>query len=466
MGDMDNKEKRDEKSKENFTFLTEEIKEKAINKKLLVKWIIIIAVMGLIFGIISAVSYTVGVHHMKDIIYTKSASQVSFSEDEIPESEIDDDTPGTISVDSIAEEDLSDKNSANVEDEKDNAEEKAEPAVINNINNIVEKVDIGISDYEQLYSYLYEVASEGEKSIVTVTSVASDTDWLSNSYENETMGFGTVIADNRKELLILVDREIMNGANNTYVKFADGTSIEATEKKYDPNIGMSIIAVPLDKISDRAMAEISMAKFGSSRETAIMGKSVIAIGAPMGVKGSIAYGMVTSASSLVQFADTDSHILTTNIYGSTQGSGLLLNLKGEIVGIITNEHRIDGAENLISAYGISDIKKSIERMSNSQDRAYLGVYAIDVSDDIKKDLKIPQGAYVTEIDLDSPAMDCGIQSGDVITMIGTSKIESFSDFKKIMNQSQPGDETVITVSRYAMGKYTEMTLDVTFGLLE
>lgn len=40
--------------------------------------------------------------------------------------------------------------------------------------------------------------------MVTVTGVVSDVDWFDNTYENRTDG-GLIVADNGKELLILVD---------------------------------------------------------------------------------------------------------------------------------------------------------------------------------------------------------------------------------------------------------------------
>jgi serine protease Do len=82
------------------------------------------------------------------------------------------------------------------------------------------------------------------------------------------------------------------------------------------------------------------------------------------------------------------------------------------------------------------------------------------------ELGIPAGAYVTEIEMDSPAMGVGIQSGDVITKIGTTEILSFSDYKSVMSKSQPGDTAVVTVMRYAKGEYTEMNFELVLDKLQ
>ena len=63
--------------------------------------------------------------------------------------------------------------------------------------------------------------------------------------------------------------------------------------------------------------------------------------------------------------------------------------------------------------------------------------------------------------LDSPALNAGIQSGDVITRLGTAEISSYRDYMEQMMKYQPGDEAVITVQRYSKGEFQEMTFEVT-----
>ena len=53
------------------------------------------------------------------------------------------------------------------------------------IRDRVERVELGISDYQSLYGELSSLAQEVSKSLVTVIGTTSDTDWLNNPYENE-----------------------------------------------------------------------------------------------------------------------------------------------------------------------------------------------------------------------------------------------------------------------------------------
>lgn len=71
-------------------------------------------------------------------------------------------------------------------------EEEKESAPI--ASTVVQKVDMSVSDYQKLYSNLYKLAQDGAKSMVTVTGVVSDVDWLNNTYENKGQTAGLIVA--------------------------------------------------------------------------------------------------------------------------------------------------------------------------------------------------------------------------------------------------------------------------------
>ncbi len=72
---------------------------------------------------------------------------------------------------------------------------------------------------------------------------------------------------------------------------------------------------------------------------------------------------------------------------------------------------------------------------------------------------MPMGAYVINVDPDSPAMSAGIQSGDVITKIGTENIINYDDYSQAVSELTAGVDTVITVQRFSRGSYTELTFE-------
>ena len=89
----------------------------------------------------------------------------------------------------------------------------------------------------------------------------------------------------------------------------------------------------------------------------------------------------------------------------------------------------------------------------------MGIIGTSVTEEVSETQNMPLGAYVINVDPDSPAMGAGIQSGDVITKVGTENILDYEDYSNAISQLSPGIDTVITVQRFSRGTYTELTFE-------
>ena len=58
---------------------------------------------------------------------------------------------------------------------------------------------------------------------------------------------------------------------------------------------------------------------------------------------------------------------------SQNAGGVLFNLQGQVIGIITNSKSATDMKNMVCAYGITELKRHIEKMSNGEKFAYLGL---------------------------------------------------------------------------------------------
>lgn len=159
--------------------------------------------------------------------------------------------------------------------------------------------------------------------------------------------------------------------------------------------------------------------------------------------------------------DSDYKLLMTDIYGSSNATGILVDLDGMVVGILDHDNKSSDMPNLLTAYGITELKKTIEKMSNNKERGYLGVYGCDVPQEVAEDteIQIPAGAYIKTIEMDSPAMAAGIQSGDVITRAGDAEIATYNELLQVLDDLQPEDVLTLTLSRQGR----EMQVEVTLG---
>lgn len=192
----------------------------------------------------------------------------------------------------------------------------------------------------------------------------------------------------------------------------------------------------------------------------------MALGSPMGSIHSIGYGMITSAGIILPMTDRNYRLIQTDISGSQNASGVLFDLQGQVVGIITNGKTGSDMRNMISAFGIAELRRIVEKMSNASPIAYMGISGVDVTREANQELGVPYGAYVENIDMDSPAMRAGIQRGDIITMIDDTTIVSFGNYSNTLMAMIPGQTVTVTVKRQVQEEYKEMSFNIELGEVE
>ena len=421
---------KDFEQNQDFEYIKEKMKERPINKKKLMKRTFITATMAVIFGVLACFTFFV-----LEPVFSNFLSP----EEEPQPIEIPEDTNEMLPEDMMIDDSGTTQST---------------------LESTTETEDEEIENYKTLYQKIYELANSTMKSMVTVTGVSSDVDWFNNPYESKGQTSGMLIANNGKELLILVNKSILDEAEDIHVTFYDGSISTAEVKQTDSNTGLAVIAVTLDQVKKETMDSISISKLGSSRPNNLLATSVIALGRPYGTTESVAYGMITSKDTILNLTDYNYELITTDIYGSENATGILINLSGEVIGIINQKHNKDDLKNLISAFGISQLKQTIERMSNGREEAYLGITGTDVTNEANQTLGVPLGAYVTGIIMDSPAMKAGIQSGDIITQINEIDIQSFSEFMDMIMGMNPNDNVNIVIKRQGKDEYREISIPI------
>lgn len=421
--------------KQDFDFMKEKIKDRPVNKKKLLRRTIITASMAVIFGLVACLTFLVLEPLFSNWLYPEEEpQQVTFPPEE----------------DEMLPEDML-VGETQTEEETAAAEWNPQPV----------ELELEVEDYQTLYDKLYTLAQENSKSIVTVTGVTSDLDWFNNPYENRDRTSGVIVANTGREYLVLVDQKRIETVESIQVTFRDGAQAGAVLKKADPITGLAIIGVAQGQLDDEALGQIAVATLGSSNNPNVLGSPVLILGSPYGNSNSIAYGMVTSMGNILHLPDSIYKLVTTDIYGSPDASGVILNMRGQVIGMVNGSFNAEGMENQISAIGISELKNVIERLSNGKDQAHIGIYGTDVTLQAQEELKVPLGAYVTEIELDSPAMQAGIQSGDIVTRLNGETVTSYGDYISQLGHVTAGSTATLTVMRQGQSEYHELDIEVT-----
>ena len=210
------------------------------------------------------------------------------------------------------------------------------------------------------------------------------------------------------------------------------------------------------------MSTLAAAPLGNSYG-AKQGDPIMALGSPMGYSDSMAFGMLTSVSNEVSAWDSDYTLLTTDIVGTKEGSGVLLNLDGEIIGVILQSY--SGGSNMVTCVGVSEIAGLMETLSNNKDRPYIGIRGQAVTEEIADKTGIPVGIYVSEVQVDSPAMLAGCMNGDVITEMEGKTVKNIEEYSRMLQECKPGETVKVTAMRKGPEGYTEIVFDVTVGAL-
>lgn len=433
------------RNQDNTDFMKETIKQRPLNRKKLVRRTLITAAMAVIFGMVACFTFLLLEPVISNRLYPEEEPQTVVLVEEMEENEI------------LPEDMIVDESQMQPENTETPALEDEQ------IAQVLSEMKLGVDDYISLLSDVREVAKEARNSIVTVVGVTSDVGWLDNEYESEGAVSGVIVADNGKELLILANVSSIKDADSLKVAFADEQEYQAAIKKKDNNTGLAIISISKSTIQSSTLEMAKTAVLGTSGSS-LVGSPVIALGRPMGTEGSICYGNVTSAGNMIKLPDSNYKYMTTDIYGSINASGVIINLKGQVVGIIDMAHNSSDMKNLINAVGITELKKVVESLSNDSDIAYFGIYGTDVTQEANLEMGVPYGAYITEIDMDSPAMDAGIQSGDVIIKLDETEINNYQELVKALLLKDPDNVVKIELMRQGPDGYTEMELTATLGL--
>lgn len=432
---MDYEGNAEEKNKESTNFISETIKERPVNKKKLVRRTIVTVFSAVVFGMVACFTFLVLEPVISNKLYPEEITKVEFPTEE-----------EEILPDAMLTEDA--------------LQEEMEASILEQIDKS-ERKEISVEEYGNIYENLYELAAGSEQFMTTVTGVTQDINWLQETYENENSVSGVLVADNGAEYLVLAEANQLAEAGEYRITFHNGVVREAQKKGEDKQTGLGVFAVKYADFTEKEKDGISIARLGTTNNNAILGRPVIAIGSPLGQKGSLSYGMITSTGNTLSLADGVYKVLDTDMYGGENASGVLINLSGEVLGIITRQSADVREEAILSAIAISELKGVIEKLSNGEALAYAGIYGTDVTKEAFENSGMPYGAYVTEVEMQSPAMEAGILSNDVIVQAGLTSLSSFSDYKKVLLSKKPGETLKLYIKRYSGGEYIDMEIEIT-----
>lgn len=415
-------------------FIREKIKEKPLNKKRIAIRIGVSALCGLVFALIACIIFAI---FLPIIIRQNQGGEAVVDS-------IDSETEFVTEIPIETE----------VKEEEPEDTQVVEPVV----------KEFTLEDYQKVQSQLYAIGAEANKSVVTVTSVKSDTDWFNNTYDSVGTSAGVIVSSSDELIYIIAEKKAISHADSISVTFVDEDTVPAQLLKYDGNTGLAVLTVEKSAIDVSTLQDINEARFANSNVVQT-GMMTIAIGSPLGTNFSILAGTISSTDNHISTVDTDYNIFTTDIVSTAKGSGVLINTAGYVIGLVMQDYGANN-NNTITAIGVSDIDPVIDMLIEGKDIPYLGMYVTTVTDSISRNYDLPKGVYIKETVMDSPAMLAGLQSGDVLTAIDGEEIMTVSEYYKKILSMDLEKEYTITVMRQGSEGYAEVEYKLMPGVLK
>ena len=298
------------------------------------------------------------------------------------------------------------------------------------------------------------------RSIVNITTVSLYGSRFLGSYSQEGSGSGVIIS---AEGYILTNRHVVNGADYVVITLYDGTNYQARKIGSDPENDLAVLKF------DPAGRNLHVITPGTASDLQV-GQTVLALGNPFGLEGTLTIGIVSGLNRPLQTEDgflLKSMIQTDAAINPGNSGGALLNSRGELIGINTMILSPSGSGNGSGSVGIGfaipvevALRIAPELIRDGHiTRGWIDIEALSITPSLALQLGIPfidYGVMVTMVIKGGNAELAGLKGGterrgvglglnsvfiggDIIISIDGSPIKNVLDYFSVLEGSRPGD---------------------------
>ncbi len=255
---------------------------------------------------------------------------------------------------------------------------------------------------------------------------------------------------------IVTNSHVISGASQIAVQLSDGREVPARVVGADVLTDIAVLKIEADRLS--------AASWGESDQLEV-GDMVWALGSPYGLERTVTFGIVsakgrrgvTQRQSLYQeFLQTDAAVNPGN------SGGPLVNIAGRVVGI--NTAIVGPAYQGISFAIPSAIAREVYlklKETGQVARGWLGVELRELTPELARQLglEVAAGVLVGGVIPDSPAMDAGLQPGDVIVAWDGQPTPTPLTLSRLVAGTEIGARVPVSIWREG----EEMALEVRVG---
>jgi S1-C subfamily serine protease len=291
--------------------------------------------------------------------------------------------------------------------------------------------DATVAAIEQVMPSVVNIATKGTQAVQDPFERFRRQMWGQQPYdEYMSYGSGVVIDENG---YLLTNEHVIHGANQILVRFGTGTNdYEATIVKSDPKTDVALL-----KLKARPGEKFHAIKL-AKEDDLLLGETVLALGNPLNLGGSVSRGILSSKSRTVPRQGeqlTDRNLLQTDAAINPGNSGgPLVDLRGELIGI---NAEVAETPNGQQAQGIGfaiPIRLVEEALSEIFPTEFVKSYWFGA--------RVKVGSYplvITSVQPESPAGRAGLKEGDIVMQVNGKVPKTFIDFGDLLASNAPSE---------------------------
>ncbi len=255
-------------------------------------------------------------------------------------------------------------------------------------------------------------------------------------------------------------------ATNRHV-VADGYTVTVTlddDRQFPAKVLATNLYPDLALLKIEAGAPLPTVRFGDSNALRL-GETVIAIGNPLGLSGSISVGVVSALNRNLHSTVIDDFIQTDASINHGNSGGPLFNLRGQVVGMnwaLVSDTA--GSIGLGLAIPANDAAFVLDRMRRfgrlNAGFPGMGIQALTPALADAIGIGGTEGGIVTEVWPGGGALKAGIRIGDVVLRIGSEQTPDARAMLRQLVKFPPGTTAPVTLWRDGRTFSVDVTTDV------
>jgi putative serine protease PepD len=300
-----------------------------------------------------------------------------------------------------------------------------------------------------------DTAIEAEISAIAEAVLPSVVSILIEAGDQSGSGSGFVVQSNG---YILTNNHVAapaaNGGELTVI-FDNGDKAKATIVGRNTSYDLAVLKVDKTGLPAAVLGDSSRVK---------VGELAIAIGAPLGLNGTVTAGIVSSLDrpvtaggrselAFINAIQTDAAINPGNSGGPLlDGAGRVIGINSAIATLAGSPNAEVGSIGLGFAIPINTAKRIAEEIiaTGDSNTPIIGV--------VLNTAYTGEGAEVGELTADGPAQAAGIKEGDVITALNGRQVADSTELVVSIRSYDPGDTVDVTFTRNGQTRTVSLTL--------